>query len=165
MDLHVFVMYRLNGAIRHHKCCKWDQMEDRCIEVYLSSQLKTFVAIVISVIHLVVSLRQDHPPHHHGQVNTLSPKVKLFDLQTKYKMITLCGKYQVESMILICWLTHRNVCEDERRQKLSGLLHLSLLGASPHALPPHFIPKVPQSLKHSHNRGLTNKQTKKSMGV
>lgn len=37
--------------------------------------------------------------------------------------------------------------EDKRGQELSGLLHLGLLGASPHALSPHFIPEVPQSLK------------------
>lgn len=65
-------------------------MEYRWTEAYLSSQLKTFVAIVISVVHLVVPLGQDHPPHHHSQINTLSPKVKLFDLQTKYKMVILC---------------------------------------------------------------------------
>lgn len=66
-----------------------------CTEAYLSSQLKTFVAIVISVVHLVVPLSQDHPPNHHSQVNTLSPKVKLFDLQTKHKMITtlVCVEY------------------------------------------------------------------------
>lgn len=71
-------------------------MEDRCIEVYLSSQLKTFVAIVISVVHLVVPLSQDHPPHHHSQVNTLSPKVKLFDLQTKHKIIIFYVEYYLE---------------------------------------------------------------------
>lgn len=52
-------------------------------------------------------------------------------------------------MIPICLLTYRHMCEDKRRQKLSGLLHLGLLRASPHALSPHFIPEVPQSLKHS----------------
>lgn len=51
-------------------------------------------------------------------------------------------------MILFGWLTYRDMCEDKRCQKLSGLLHLGLLGASPHALSPHFIPEVPQSLKH-----------------
>lgn len=121
---------------------------DRCIEVYLSSQLKTFVAIVISVVHLVVPLSQDHPPHHHSQVNTLSPKVKLFDLQTEYEMmIILFGIYRVSSTILVRLLTYGHMCEDQRCQKLSGLLHLGLLGASPHALSPHFVPEVPQSLK------------------
>lgn len=60
---------------------------DRYIEAYLTSQLKTFVAIVISVVHLVVPLGQDHSPHHYSQVNTLSPEVKLFHLQIKYKII------------------------------------------------------------------------------
>lgn len=62
-------------------------------EAYLSSQLETFVAIVISVVHLVAPLSQDHPPHHHSQVDTLSPEVKLFDLWTKYKVIILCETY------------------------------------------------------------------------
>lgn len=74
---------------------KGDHKEHRCTEAYLSSQLKTFVAIVISVVHLVVPLSQDHPPHHHSQVNTLSPKVELFDLQTEYTMIILCGVHRV----------------------------------------------------------------------
>lgn len=69
-------------------------MDDRCVENYLSSQLKTFVAIVISVVHLVVPLGQNHPPHHHSQVDTLGSKVKLLDLQRKYKMTTLCGIYR-----------------------------------------------------------------------
>lgn len=66
--------------------------KDVCMEAYLPSQLQTFVAIVISVVHLVVPLSQDHPPHHHSQVNTLSPKVKLFHLKTKYTAIILCGE-------------------------------------------------------------------------
>lgn len=68
------------------------------VEAYLSSQLQTFVAIVISVVHLVVPLSQDHPPHHHSEVNTLSPKVKFFHLQTKDKIIVfffLTTVYQV----------------------------------------------------------------------
>lgn len=36
--------------------------------------------------------------------------------------------------------------ENKRRQELSRLLHLGLLGASPHALSPHFIPEISQSL-------------------
>lgn len=56
--------------------------KDGCTEVYLARQLQTLVSIVISVIHLVVSLSQDHPPHHHSQVDTLGPEVKLFHLRT-----------------------------------------------------------------------------------
>lgn len=125
-------------------------MEYSCMEAYLSSQLKTFVAIVIPVIHFVVPLSQDHPPHHHRQVNTLSSKVKLLDLQTT--LITLCGIYRIQSLILIHLLTYRNMGEDKRRQELPGLLHLGLLGAPPHALSPHFIPEVSQSLKHGYRR-------------
>lgn len=55
---------------------------EQSIAMYLSSQLQTLVAIVISVIHLVVPLSQDHPPNHDSQVNTLSPEVKLFHLET-----------------------------------------------------------------------------------
>lgn len=133
-------------------------MEDRCIEAYLSSQLETFVAIVISVVHLVVPLSQDHPSHHHSQVNTLSPKVKLFDLQTEYEMmIILCGINRVYSTILVCLSTYRHMCEDQRCQKLSGLLHLGLLRASPHALSPHFVPEVPQSLKHRAERAVNGR--------
>lgn len=50
-------------------------------QIYLSGQLESLVAIVISVIHLVASLSQDHPSHHHSQVDAFSPEVKLFHLQ------------------------------------------------------------------------------------
>lgn len=52
-------------------------------------------------------------------------------------------------MVLVHLFTYRHMCEDKRRQQLSGLLHLGLLGASPHALSPHFIAEVPESLKHT----------------
>lgn len=61
------------------------------LEAYLSGQLKTFVSIIISVVHLVAPLSQDHPPHHHSQVNTLGPKVKLFHLKTNHDGITYGG--------------------------------------------------------------------------
>lgn len=120
-------------------------MADRCIQAYLSSQLQTFVAIVISVIHLVVPLSQDDTPHHHSQVNTFSPKVKLLHLQKKAKMIKTTGIYNVNHQLLSA--AYRNVGKDKRCQEFSGLLHLGFLGASPHALSSDFIPKVSQGLK------------------
>lgn len=66
------------------------------IEAYLSSQLQTFVAIVISVVHLVIPLSQDHPPHHHSQVNTLGPKVKLFNLKTNYNFLETIRSHYIE---------------------------------------------------------------------
>lgn len=77
---------------------KGDHVEDRCIIAYLPSQFQTFVAIVISVIHFIVPLSQDHSPHHHSQINTLSPEVKLLHLETEDKMIQLCGINQVYLM-------------------------------------------------------------------
>lgn len=65
--------------IRHQSRENWYR------QTYRSGQLKTFVAVVISVINLVVPLSQDHPPHHHSQVNTLGPEIKLLHLQTKKK--------------------------------------------------------------------------------
>lgn len=120
------------------------------IEAYLSSQLQTFVAIVISVVHLVIPLSQDHPPHHHSQVNTLGPKVKLFNLKTNYNFLETIKEslHWVYSNTLVSRFTYRHVCEDKWRQQFSGLLHLGLFGSPPHALPPNFIPKIPQSLRH-----------------
>lgn len=122
-------------------------MENRYIEAYLSSQLKTFVAIVISVVHLVVPLSQDNSPHHHSQVNTLSPEVKLFDLQTNiqllYWLVILRMIHDPPSVF-----TYRHMGEDERGQQLSSFLHLGLFGSSPHPLSPDFIPEIPESLRH-----------------
>jgi len=82
----------LNRQIAADRRLDYKEVPNKCMKVYLSGQLKTFVAIVISVVHFVVPLSQNHPPNHHSQVNTLRPKVKLFDLRTKSKKIFfLCG--------------------------------------------------------------------------
>lgn len=129
----------VNAVSGHHK-------DDRCAEVYLPSQLQTLVAVVISVIHLIVPLSQDHPAHHHSQVDALGPEVKLLHLQTEDD-----STVWNEACLLhdsTCVLSYRDVCEDEGRQELPGLLHLGLLGTPPHALSSHFITQVPQSLGH-----------------
>lgn len=118
----------------------------RSIQVYLASQLETLVAIVISVIHLIVPLSQDHPAHHHSQVDTFGPEVKLLHLQTEDDSSVwneVCLRHDST-----CELSYRNVCKDEGCQELPRLLHLGLLRTPPHALPSYFITQVPQSLGH-----------------
>lgn len=120
--------------------------ELRCTEVYLPSQLQTLVAIVISVIHLIVPLSQDHPAHHHSQVYALGPEVKLLHLQTEddstvRNEVCLCHDST-------CELSYRDVGEDQGCQELPRLLHLGLLRTPPHALSSYFITQVPQSLGH-----------------
>lgn len=105
-------LMRLN-VLSHMRCpTQWKteirHMETDCKQTYLSGQLKTFVAIVISVIHLVVPLSQDHPPDHHSQVNTLGAKIKLLHLQTNKQIITLTTlNVAVKSTHLMCHIRER----------------------------------------------------------
>ena len=58
------------------------------VGVYLSRQLQTLVAIVISVVHLVLPLCQYDTAHHHRQVHTLGSEVKLLHLQEHSTLVT-----------------------------------------------------------------------------
>lgn len=116
-------------------------------QVYLPGQLQTLVAIVISVIHLVVPLSQDHPAHHHSQVDALGPEVKLLHLQREDGS-TVWNEVR-RRRDSTCELSYRDVGEDQGCQELPRLLHLGLLRTPPHALPSYFIAQVPQGLGHN----------------
>lgn len=107
--------YMVNAVSRHHK-------EDRCAEVYLPSQLQTLVAVVISVIHLIVPLSQDHPAHHHGQVDALGPEVKLLHLQTEDDS-TVWNEALYSTTPPACWRTGTCVrMRDARSSRASSIL-------------------------------------------
>lgn len=128
------------SAVRGH------HTELRCIEVYLPSQLQTLVAVVISVIHFIVPLSQDYPAHHHSQVDTLGPEVKLLHLQTGDDS-SVWNEVRLRHDST-CELSYRDVGEDQGCQELPRLLHLGFLRTPPHALSSYFITQVPQSLGH-----------------
>ena len=73
---------------------------------YLPSQLQTLVAIVIPVVHLVLPLSEDDSAHHHRQVHTLRPEVKLLHLEERthnnihqYEILKQLFKHQSKNLI------------------------------------------------------------------
>lgn len=56
---------------------------------YLPSQLETLVSIVITIVHFVVALSENHPAHHYSQVDTFRSEVKLLHLGNTENAILL----------------------------------------------------------------------------